>query len=191
MSAKIDCLEGMECDVCHSTAIGVNADNEFVCLECSIVQSDPNFGMESRLKVQRTEILHAGDIGSLIGPIKGTVLNTRMRQLTHLQKETITPIGRSSLEATHLFIDLQDQFHLPLTVDQLTQEFRRYYPKILPRSKARNVPLFSTALYLQFTKQIQTPLSLRQVAANTSLKIADLFHIQCPLGTLAQTCGGG
>ena len=73
MSAKIDCLEGMECDVCHSTAIGVNADNEFVCLECSIVQSDPNFGMESRLKVQRTEILHAGDIGSLIGPIKGTV----------------------------------------------------------------------------------------------------------------------
>ncbi len=82
-----------------------------------------------------------------------------MRRLTHLQKETITPIGQCSLEATHLFIDLQDQFHLPLTVDQLTQEFRRYYPKMPPRSKARNVPLFSTALYLQLGKQIQIPLS--------------------------------
>ena len=171
MLDKINCVE------CHSLRILPDNAGGYVCADCGVIQPELDYGNEFISNSQRTAVIHSGDIGSIIYFPDILQMDTRISRLLYLQKKMLTSVGRSPLQAFHLFAHFQDYFHIPLTSNQFMQLFYRYYPQMTPRSKVRNVCLFTSGLYISLAKQIQVPLNLRELAIVTQSKISDLFRI--------------
>ena len=171
MLDKINCVE------CHSLRILPDNAGGYVCADCGVIQPELDYGNEFISNSQRTAVIHSGDIGSIIYFPDILQMDTRISRLLYLQKKMLTSVGRSALQAFHLFANFQDYFHIPLTSNQFMQLFYRYYPQMTPRSKVRNVCLFTSGLYISLAKQIQVPLNLRELAIITQSKISDLFRI--------------
>ncbi len=138
--------------------------------DCGVIQPELDYGNEFISNSQRTAVIHSGDIGSIIYFPDILQMDTRISRLLYLQKKMLTSVGRSALQAFHLFANFQDYFHIPLTSNQFMQLFYRYYPQMTPRFKVRNVCLFTSGLYISLAKQIQGPLNLRELAIITQKK---------------------